>query len=276
MKTRKKSIMLLLLAIVPLIYVSVLTLLFFFQAKLIFVPGVLRPDHVFHFPYKFEERWLEGEDGLRLNTLYFEAADARGTILLFHGNAGDLSSWGFVAGELAKRLAYNVWVLDYPGYGKSEGDIPSEDGLDRAVDRLYQAALKAEQGRESRLIVFGRSIGSGLAAKLASVHRPGGLVLESPYFSFESLVAEKLPWVPRFLVRYRFRSDLLAPSVACPVLVVHGERDEIIPVDHGRRLSALFPDGAFVPIADGRHNDLSEFEPYWSALQAFAANGPPQ
>ena len=262
--------MLWLLALVPLIYVSLLALLFFFQAKLIFVPGILPSDHVFRFPYPFEERWLEGERGPRLNTLYFEAADARGTILLLHGNAGDLSSWGFVAGELAKRLAYNVWVIDYPGYGKSEGDVPSEDGLYRAVDRLYGAALKAEQGRESRLIVFGRSIGSGLAAKLASVHRPGGLVLESPYFSFASLVAEKLPWVPRFLVRYPLRSDLLAPSVTGPVLVLHGERDEIIPVDHGKRLSALFPDGAFVSIASGRHNDLSEFEPYWSAVRTFA------
>src|SRR6185312_15415635 len=98
--------------------------IFFFQEHLIFFPGKLPADYQFHFQNPFEEKILE-VDGLKIDTLLFTTPSPHGTIVYFHGNAGDLSSWGEVGQELTKRTGFNTWVVDYPGYGKSEGHISS-------------------------------------------------------------------------------------------------------------------------------------------------------
>jgi uncharacterized protein len=252
------------------LYGLVLLALFAFQQRLMFIPERLPANFRFQLVGPFEERWIVS-DGQRLHTLFFPVPRAPGTIVYFHGNAGSLAGWGPVGEQLSAKTGYNVWMLDYPGYGKSEGGLASEDGLRKAAAAIYEAAKLQEHGDEKKIIVYGRSIGTGFAIRLAAVQKPGGLVLESPYDSMKSLAGELFRWAPAFLVRYPIRSDLDAPLVHCPTLLIHGEQDEVIPFHQGEQLASRIPGVTFVPIPSGRHNDLNSFSAYWTNLDAFLA-----
>lgn len=241
------------------LYALVLGLLFAFQQRVMFIPERLPAG--FQFPVG-EERWIGA-----LHSLYFPSPDAAGTILYFHGNAGSLRGWGPGGAELARQSGFNVWMLDYPGYGKSQGGLASEAGLYQAAADFYAAAKQHE--REERIVVFGQSIGTGFAIHLAATQNPGGLVLVSPYDSMKSLAGELLPWAPGFLVRYPIRSDLDAPRVRCPALVLHGEQDEVIPFRQGKRLSDRIKGVTLVPVPGAHHNDLSAFPAYSNSLAVF-------
>jgi uncharacterized protein len=258
----------LLLAVFVGIPVAVLAILYFLQERLIFIPSKLPADHRYRFQRKFEERDLEVH-GRRVNSLYFPAERAPGTILYFHGNAGDLSGWGMVAGELVERTGWSVWIMDYPGYGKSEGSIRSEQQLHEVAEAFMAAAL-AERPPNGKIVVAGRSIGSGLATGLATRHPVDGIVLESPYYSMERLAKENFAWVPAALLKYKFPSYLWIQQTDAPVLILHGANDTLIPAIHGKELAALAPASAeFASVAGGGHNDLAMFEDYWSAFSRF-------
>ncbi|MGE0526302.1 MAG: alpha/beta hydrolase [Bdellovibrionales bacterium] len=251
------------------VYLSLAMILLFFQERLIFRPTILEPDSKYGFNEPFEERWIE-LDGQRVDSLLFRAPAPKGSVLFFHGNAGSLDDWGMVASEIAKRTSWNVWIIDYPGYGRSQGQIRSEDQLHRLGSELLRVA-RQELGPDENIVVYGRSIGSGIAVKLAAENQVAGLILESPYLSLEKLAAELFPWVPTFLIRYKFPSNLWIWNVKSPVLIVHGERDEVIPFKHGKMLAdeSASSQLRFVPIANGHHNDLSRFDTYWHSLKTF-------
>jgi pimeloyl-ACP methyl ester carboxylesterase len=261
MLSRVKSIAIAVLLVGAGIYVLALAALFVFQRRLLFFPERLPPDFRFS---SGEERWI-GD----LHTLFFRAPNSAGTIVYFHGNAGSLAGWGPLGADLARLTGFNVWMLDYPGYGKSKGGLPTEDGLHEAASAVYDAAVAEERGDEKRVVAFGRSIGTGLAVRLAAARDPGRLILESPYDSLVSLARALFPWAPGFLVRYPLRSDLDAPKVHCPTLILHGTEDEVIPFEQGRRLAGRIPGAIFVPIRGGHHNDLDSFEAWRKALALF-------
>ena len=240
---------------------------FFLQEKLLFYPEKLPENYVFESKFPLEERWLE-VDGTKIHTLYFRGKEASGLILYFHGNAGNLASWGGVGEELVERTGWDVWMVDYPGYGKSGGMITSEDQLHDIALALYSAGNATGH---TKIAAMGRSIGSGLALKLASQMPLQGLVLETPYYSLARLAKEKFPWVPGFLLRYPIRSYEWMPKVTAPVLFLHGREDEIIPYAHSEDLLKLAPEGKakLVTFERGRHNDLSSHEPYWQAVAEF-------
>jgi uncharacterized protein len=145
---------------------------------------VLAPDFTFTFPGRFEEIALPSDDAV-ISALYFNADHPKGVVLYFHGNAGSLRSWGAVAASFVGR-GYDVLMPDYRGYGKSSGWIASEQMLHDDAAVAYQYLL----GRypEDQIVVYGRSIGSGIATYLAKTHRPRMLILETPYFSLKEIV----------------------------------------------------------------------------------------
>jgi uncharacterized protein len=245
--------------------VVALVVLFFVQERLIFPGSKLPSDHVFHFNLPFEEKVLSS-DGLRIDSLLFHAPSPKGLILYFHGNGGDLNSWGRAGEEIAERVGMDVWMIDYPGYGKSEGTISSEQQLHNIAKNFFEAANPISSGK---IVIYGRSIGTGIATKLASENQVAALVLESPYFSFDSVVREKMPWVPLFLLKYTFQSQEWIKRVRSPVLVFHGENDEVIPFHQGKELAGLLPQSVFVSISSAHHNDISAHPQYWSALGQF-------
>jgi len=251
---------------IALLYVLLVGILFFYQERLIFIPEKLESDFRFDFQAPFEERTI-AHDGGDISTLLFRVPQSKGLILYFHGNAGSLRSWGEVARELSARTGFSVWIMDYPGYGKSLGSIQSESQLHAIALKFYETA-KAENTGEP-IVIYGRSIGSGMATRLASEQALQGLILESPYYGLKSLAAQIAPWAPLYMLKYNFPNFEWIRKVKAPVLIVHGDQDEVIPHAQGQRLASLTENALFVTIPDGQHNDLGDHDLYWKALVEF-------
>lgn len=255
------------LRIIAGVYVVVLVLLLVSQEKLIFFPTTLPPDYKFELRHPFEEKVLE-VDGNKIHSLLFKVKDSKGLILYFHGNAGSLDIWGDVAQQIVDETAMSIWIIDYPGFGKSEGRISSENQLHQIATAFMDASILME-GTVDRIVVYGRSIGSGLAVKLASDYGPAGLILESPFYSLLTMAQDRYPWAPLSILRYKFRSDLWMPRLKCPVLILHGDQDEIIPMSQAQKLAGLAKNKSFMAIHSGHHNDLSSFPEFWESLKLF-------
>jgi len=244
-------------------YVLICAALYTQQERLIFYPEVLAPDFTFTFPGRFEEIALPC-DGAVIFALYFKIDHPKGVVLYFHGNAGSLRSWGAVAHTFVER-GYDVLMPDYRTYGKSSGHIASEQMLHDDAAVAYQYLLPHYP--EDQIVVYGRSIGSGIATYLAKSHRPRMLILETPYFSLKEIVRQHYPFVPGGLLKYPLRTDLWIGDVACPVYLFHGTSDDLIPHDASERLAALVrTEHQLITIVGGGHNDLGNFEQYGQQL----------
>lgn len=249
---------------VGLLIAIALCLVFYFQERLIFFPEPLPLDFQFRFAGSFEEKWIE-MPGSRVHSLYFRQTNPKRLILYFHGNAGSLAGWGEVAAELANRTQSDVWIIDYPGYGKSSGGIRSEAQL----QQLAQILWKHAQPLGLPIVIFGRSIGTGPAVALASTTEAKAVILETPFLSLVSMAQLHYRFVPTFLLRYQFRSDLAFENIRSPILILHGTEDEIIPLSQGEELAKLNVRARVVRIQGGHHNDLDQSPDYWRGLQEF-------
>lgn len=196
------------------VYVVVCVFLYFFQEQLIFFPEKLTPDHKFQFDQKFEEMDIRTRDGKVLNGLLFKADSAKGLIFYLHGNAGSINSWGSV-GNTYVNIGYDVFLLDYRGYGKSEGTIRGQDEFFGDVQTAYDE-LKLLYA-ENKIVVLGYSIGTGPAAKLASMNNPRKLILQAPYYSLVNLVKTKFSIIPAFILKYKFETNLYLKECSMPL-----------------------------------------------------------
>ncbi len=240
-------------------------MLYFLQEKLIFLPSKLPQEFEFSFRHDFEEVNLTTEDGSLLNSIHFKHDNPKGLILYFHGNAGDLSRWGNVTSFFVDRK-YDVLVMDYRTYGKSTGKL-SEDALHSDAQLFYDYACK--QYDEDQIILYGRSLGTGIAAKLASKNNPNKLILETPYYSLMEVARDRFPFLPiTLLMKYRLLTYEFIQSVSCPISIFHGTNDNVIPYKSGRRLFDAIPQQAkvFYTIAKGGHNNLIEFDDYLNGI----------
>ena len=249
-------------------YVGVMVLVYFVQERLMFYPSKLPRDFQFKFQQPFEEKWTDfGND--RIHSLLFKAEDSRGVILYFHGNAGSLENWGEVAERLCRELHWDVWIFDYPGYGKSTGRIKSQQQLLDLAQTLFNEVKKEYPGKE--IVIFGRSIGSGPALHLARENRISKLILETPYLSLADIAKESYPYLPIQILKYQMPSKEWIVDVKAPILILHGTNDEVIPIHHAVDLAKLVKNSQFVQFDGGYHNDLSDFKQYQVALKDFLA-----
>jgi fermentation-respiration switch protein FrsA (DUF1100 family) len=234
---------------------------YFLQTRLIFHPGKLMKDYRFNLGALGEEVFLNTNDGERIHGLYFHGAKPD-VIVYFHGNAGDLSGWKFVAEDFT-GLGYNFFIIDYRGYGKSSGKI-SEDGFYNDAAAAYSFLIKEKGYAPNNIIIYGRSIGTGVAVELARTQACKGLVLESPYSSLPTLANEKIPFFfPSLYLKYSFDNLRKIERVKCPVIFIHGSIDELIPSAHTERLFKKFTGKKTkILIPKGSHNDLNAFEEY--------------
>jgi len=238
---------------------------YFNQEKLIFFPEKLPENFVFGFANRFEEVFLDTKHGEKIHGLHFRVNKPKGIILYFHGNAGSLRSWGGIA-ENFIPLGYELFIVDYRGYGKSTGSI-SEKSLLQDGELVY-TYLKNKLPEE-KIIVYGRSIGTGIAVHLAKIFSPGKLILESPYTNLPDLAKYHYPIIPRFFVRYALSCDQWISEVKCPIYIFHGTYDSIVPFDFGKSLARIKPENTtFIPVEGGDHNDLDMFEEYHTKLSA--------
>ena len=247
------------------VYLVICALMFIFQEKLIFFPDKLDKNHKFDFAQVFDEIYITTEDQKILHSLLFKADSSKGVIFYLHGNGGALDRWGTVA-ETYTRLHYDLFILDYRGYGKSEGTIESETQLSQDVQLVYDEVLKLYS--EDKIVVLGYSIGTGLAAKLASTNHPKLLILQAPYFSLVDVVKHAYPFVPPFLLRYPLETNKYITECKMPIVLIHGDADEVIPHSQSVKLKSLLKESDQLITLKGQgHNGMTFREDYVEAIE---------
>jgi pimeloyl-ACP methyl ester carboxylesterase len=259
-----KKLMIGTLKLLLIVYVLICVLLYFFQEKLIFFPDKLHSDFTFDFDQPFEEIYVKTGEGKLLHGLLFTTVNTKGLIFYLHGNAGALNSWG----EVAKRytdLNYDVFILDYPGYGKSEGAIKSKAQLFDDIQRAYEELKK--RYREELIVVLGYSIGTGPAAKLAGDNNPRLLILQAPYYSLTDMMRHTYPIIPTFILKYKFRTNEYLKKCHMPVVIFHGKQDEIIYYGSSLKLKGQLKSTDILVTLNGQgHNGITDNPEYISAL----------
>ena len=233
-------------------------ILMIFEERFIFFPAVY-PEGSYVAEQQVlnpEEHTFKTPDGVTLHAWFLKAEPAVGTILFFHGNAGNLSQRGEVLRRL-RSAGFNVFIFDYRGYGKSEGS-PTEAGV--YIDGLAAIEYLSSLSRidSSRILYYGSSLGGAVAVDVATHRQPAGLILVSTFSSARDVAREAYPFLPIFLVlRSRFDSESKIETLHCPLLSFHGSDDTIIPIDLGRKLFEAAPQPKeFHEVRGAGHNDL--------------------
>src|SRR5450432_4768676 len=193
-----KVMVLNLLKIIAIAYILLFILLYFIQEKLIFYPQKLPADYTFHFDTNFEELHFKTQDNTSLHGILFKAGSSKGLIFYLHGNAGSLQSWGQIA-KIYTDMHYDLFMLDYRGYGKSEGTISNEKQLYEDVQLVYDSIKQRYD--EKKIIILGYSIGTGAATELAAANHPRLLILQAPYFNLTDMMRHHFPFIPTFILK---------------------------------------------------------------------------
>jgi uncharacterized protein len=248
-----KSILFFLLAF----YVGLVALMYVAQRKLMYFPETLRTaPAAAGFP-QAEEIILDTADGERVIAWHLAPSAGQPVVLYFHGNGGALryrvDRYRALAADGTGLLA-----LSYRGYAGSTGS-PTEGGL--LADGAAAYAFATARYPASRIVFWGESLGTGVAVALAADHPVGCLVLEAPFTSTADIAASVYWFVPvRTLMKDQFRSDLRIGKVTAPILILHGERDGVVPIAFGERLHDLIKaPKRFVRLRDGGHENLSSY-----------------
>jgi uncharacterized protein len=270
MKRKLKKLLISVLIFLPILLLFAWIKLDFILERILFQPTKLTNDYVFQFNRPFEEINLNPEKDVLINALYFKIKDPKGVILYFHGNRDNIQRWGKIASDFGSYFHYDVFVMDYRGYGKSVGKR-DEDALNR--DALFCYNYVKTNYAPKEVVIFGRSLGTGIAACLAAEVKPDKLILETPYYSFNDIasgyfslfsIEHKLP--------YKLPSFQYLQSVDCPILMIHGTKDDVVPYSSGKKLyeSLVNKNVTFKTIENGKHNNLGDdYKDYWEYMSDF-------
>jgi pimeloyl-ACP methyl ester carboxylesterase len=240
-------------------------LIYFLQEKFIFRPEKLKQDFQFKYDIPFSELFFDIEPGVRINGLHFYREQPLGLILYFHGNTRSIKGWAKYAKDFY-RHNYDVVLVDYRGFGKSTGKRSEKEMLSD-MQFVYNTLIK--QYSEQHIIVYGRSLGSGFATKIASDNKPRYLILDSPFYNFTKVVERFLPILPiRYVLRYHLRTDRWIPYVNCHTYIIHGTKDFLIPINNSEALQKLNPTKiTLIRIQGGGHNNLPKFDEYHNFIR---------
>jgi uncharacterized protein len=213
------------LSIIIVLYVAVCAYLYFQQENILFHPTKLSADYQFDFDIEFEEKTIVGEDGTKLSGVLFKSHNSKGLVFYLHGNAGDITRCERDA-YVYTDLGYDCFVLDYRGFGKSEGKIISQNQFYSDVEIAYDSLC--EQYKESDIIILGYSIGTGPAAMLSAKSDAKHLILLAPYYSMVDMMNNQYPFIPSYFLEYKLKTYEFIPKIKSPISIFHGDADEII------------------------------------------------
>jgi alpha-beta hydrolase superfamily lysophospholipase len=255
---------------IVLILAGVWMIFYWLQDNFIFFPEKLKKNYQFRFSAPFSERFFESKEGGMVNVLVFEGEVGKGKLVYYHGNAGSLRTWGAIASAYA-AMGYEVWVMDYRGYGKSKG-TRTEKWMNEDALLVYDEAANGTAQQD--IVVYGRSLGAAFASFVASERKPGKVVLESPFYGLADVADAHVPFLPmRLLLKYKFPVSEYVRKLNGRLLVVHGSEDRVVPLQSSEKLKPnLKPDDRFVVIEGGGHNDLSDFESFRKITAGFLEN----
>lgn len=241
-----------------LVYLAVVAVFAALERSLVFHPSSPAASWLPPADPETQDVWFVDEAGVRLHGWWLPPArpDA-GAALVAHGNGGNVSHRGRMAAELRRALGLGVLLMEYPGYGKSEGR-PSEAGCYAAGDAAYRWLTAGAKVPPGRIVLLGESLGGGVAVELATRHDHRALVLLYTFTSLPAAAKYHYPWLPTHtLMRTRFDNLPKLPRCPRPVFVAHGTADEVIPFRHGEELFAAAGEPkAFVRLDGFTHNGL--------------------
>lgn len=239
------------------IYLVAGVVLYFVQEKLLFHPEVLPANYQYKFDIPFQEMLIPLNRKVKLSAVLFNAEKPRGMVLYFHGNTANITRYAKYVPDFT-RNGYDVLMMDYREFGKSTGRLTEE--------ALYEDALLMYRVARTRfaphqIVIYGKSLGTGVATQLASVRDCRRLILETPYFSIDDVAAEAAPIYPySLMLKFRLPTNEYLPKVSAPVVIFHGTEDETVPYASGEKLKAYFkPGDTLFTIKDGEHNNLSDY-----------------
>jgi pimeloyl-ACP methyl ester carboxylesterase len=246
-------------------YGALLGLLYLGQERMIFPASTLPADYRFRFDRPFDEIQIPVA-GATLNALHFRQPDPRGLVFFLHGNGGDLSSWATDL-DFYRKVNFDLFMFDYRGYGKSTGRIESEAQLHADVRAAWDRI--APLYRDKPIVVYGRSLGTGLGAYLARDVSPALLIMVTPFVSLAATAKRAYPLAPGWLLKYPLRTDAIIGELKTPVVLVHGTNDELLPLADREALHKLVRAPVELLVIDGaRHNDIHSFPAYLDGLAA--------
>jgi fermentation-respiration switch protein FrsA (DUF1100 family) len=249
-------------------YIGLLGMLLFLENRLIYHPS---PVSVPAPTSDIQDIDLASADGTRIHAWWYPAKESKDVLLYCHGNAGNLSHRGPTIIKLSKILNTSVLIFDYPGYGKSEGKV-SEKGCFDAADAAYQWLTETQKAPSERILLFGASLGGGVATDLAARKDHRALVLVKTFTSLPDVASDLYWWLPaptRLLMSNQMNSLAKIKNVQRPVFIAHGTKDNLIPFSHGKRLfDAANAPKHFYEMDGAGHNDgLSE--EFFNAVKEF-------
>ncbi|MCW5922862.1 MAG: alpha/beta fold hydrolase [Saprospiraceae bacterium] len=249
---------------VGVVYVGLCVVFYFAQDLFFFRPERLPKWFSYQYPFPFTEVNFDMEDGGVVNALHFRVPNSKGVVFYIKGNSRSIKGWGKFAKDFVGK-GYDFFILDYRGFGKSKGRR-TEQILYADLQQVYKW-LAREYGEE-RIVLYGRSLGSGLAARIASWNQPHILILDCPYYSFLYHISRYGFILPiRWLLRYHIRTDRFIRKVQCPIHILHGVKDRLIPFRQSEMLKALVPEQITLhPINGAGHNNLPDFPLYHDLL----------
>jgi len=247
------------------LYVMLIIGLYFFQEKIIFRPKKLAKNFSYSFSTKFEEIHLKTNDNSTINGLHFKVDEPKGVLLYFHGNKGNLERWGKIVAPFT-NYNYDVFVIDYRGYGKNSDS--------RTEPKMYEDAQLAynyvkQFYKEENISIYGRSLGSTFAVKVAKDNKPKQLILEAPFYNLVHLANLKYPLIPfQWLLKFNFETNSYINDVTCPITIFHGDKDKMVPIESSHKLIEFKgeKDINLIVLKDGTHHNVYKYKSYNDAM----------
>ncbi len=256
------------LKIIVLIYCIIGIALFYLQEKFLFHPEKLSNAYVYHFKVPFEEVNIPINNTDTVNMIKFFPADSvrKGVVVYFHGNMENIERYAKFADNFTKH-GYEVWMPDYPGFGKSTGERTERKMYEQALQVQKMAAAK--YGKDS-IMIYGKSLGTGIAAYVASQSNNKRLILETPYYSIPSLFSCYAPIYPTGnMINFKIPTHKFLSDVNYAVSIFHGTDDGVIPYRNAARLKKILkPTDEFITIEKGKHYNLNGFEHYTKKIDS--------
>lgn len=247
------------------IYIGLCLIFYIFQDYFFFRPEILPQHFQFKYPYPFEEKRYDMEDGGKINAVHFKVPNALGVVYYLKGNSKSIKGWGKFAQDFLGN-GYDFFMIDYRGFGKSKGKR-TESILYADAQFLYKKLVHEYQ--EKNIVVYGRSFGTGIAARIASWNNPNLLILDSPYYSFKQLITDKGGFLfpLKYLLKYKMPTNQFLKVCNCPIHIIHGTKDFLIPVKkHSVILKKERSNINLVLIDGAHHNNLPKFPDFHMKL----------
>jgi alpha-beta hydrolase superfamily lysophospholipase len=234
-----------------------------FQDKLIFQADALDQEYHFSFDQPYQEYFIPTPDSCTLNALWFKSSQqAKGLVIYFHGNADNLQRWGDYAVDIT-QLGYEVLMIDYRGYGKSSG-TPNEQALYKDASLVWNWAR--EKTEHTKIVIYGRSLGSAIATHLAAEVHPDLLILETPFDELMGATSTRYLFSV-FPLRIKFPTKEFIGHVTCKIVIFHGTDDWVVNLKSAERLKPMLKESdEFIVIPEGGHRNLRDFVLYHTKL----------